>query len=257
MTAVFTILASLIVITPVLTIVDSMFVYGLILANAATATALIAFTFHTGDFRRLVQLTQPIALLLLIPCVWMLIQMMPIPSRSLAHSAWASASGALGKPLVGAISLDIGATLLSLSQYALVLSVTMIATAVALDRHRAEIILLLLTASTIAIAAGLLCVELGYFRAALTDLASLRSEAMNVAAIGAILSATNIIHISERARTLPANRETATAPMDSARIIPIAGLAICLLALVIDADAMMLFATACGVGVLVSIVAIR
>ncbi len=53
MTAVFTIFVSLIVITPVLTIVDSTFVDGLILANAATATALIALTFHAGDFRRL------------------------------------------------------------------------------------------------------------------------------------------------------------------------------------------------------------
>ncbi|WP_424627928.1 O-antigen ligase family protein [Bradyrhizobium sp. SYSU BS000235] len=257
MTAVFTILASLIVITPVLTIIDSMFVYGLILANAATATALIALTFHAGDLRRLAQLVEPIAPLLLIPCAWMLVQIMPIPSRSLAHSAWASASGALGKPLVGAISLDIGTTLLSLSQYALVLSVAMIATAVALDRHRAEVILLLLTASTIAIAAGLLCLDLGYFHTASADLSSLRSQAMNVAAIGTILSATNIIHISERARTHPANRETAANPTNYARIIPIAGLAICLLALMVDADAMMLFATACGLGVLMSVVAIR
>lgn len=244
-------------ITPVLTIIDSVFVYGLILANAATAIALIALTFHAGDFRRLAQLAEPIALLLLIPGFWMLVQIMPIPSRSLAHSAWASASAALDKPLVGAISLDIGTTLLSLAQYFFALSVAIISTAIALDRRRAEITLLLLTASAVVIATGLLCVDLGYFHAALWDLSSLRSQAMNVAVIGAILSTTSLIHISERTRTLPTSRETAPHPTNYATIVSVIGLVICLLALVIDADGMMLFAAACGLAVLMSVMAIR
>jgi hypothetical protein len=256
-TAVFIIFVSLIVITPVLTIIDSMFVYGLILANAATAIVLIALTFHAGDFRRLAQLAESIALVLLIPGFWMLVQIMPIPSQPLAHSAWASASAALGKPLVGAISLDIGTTLLSLAQYFFALSVAIISTAIALDRRRAEITLFLLTACAVAIATGLLCVNLGYFRAALTDLSSLRSQAMNVAVIGAILSTTSIIHISERARTLPASREPAPHPTNYATTVSMVGLAICLLAIMIDADAMVLFAAACGLAVLMSVVAIR
>lgn len=257
MTAVFTIFVSLIVITPVLTIIDSMFVYGLILANAATATALIAVTFHPGDFRRLTQLAAPVAPLLLIPCIWMLIQIMPIPSRSLAHSAWASASGALGRPLVGAISLDIGSTLLSLAQYALALAIAIISVAVSLDRHRAETILLLLTASAVTIATGLLIVDIGYFRASITDISSLRSQAMNVAVIGAILSATSIIQASERPQMPRASRDTARAAAGYPTIIPIAGLVICLLAVLLDADAMMLLAVACGLVVLMSVVAIR
>lgn len=244
-------------ITPVLTIIDSTFVYGLILANAATATALIALTFYAGDFRRLAQLAGPVAAFLLIPCAWMLIQIMPLPGRSLAHSAWATASGALGKPLVGAISLDIGNTLLSLAQYSLVLSVAIISTAVALDRRRAETILLLLTASAVTIATGLLGVDLGYFRTALTDLSPLRSQAVNIAVIGVILSATSIIHASERVQTPPASREPASHPTNYATIISIVGLAISLLAIMIDGDPMMLFAAACGLAVLMSVVAIR
>lgn len=234
-----------------------MFVYGLILASAATATAFIALTSHPGDFRRLAQLAGPVAPVLLIPCLWMLIQIMPIPSRSLAHSAWASASAALGKPLVGAISLDIGATLLSLAQYSLALSVAAISTAVALDRHRAEIILLLLTASAVTIATGLLIVDLGHFRTSVTDISVLRSQAVNIAVIGAILSATSIIHISERPQTPPVSRDIARHPTNYETIISIVGLAICLLAIMIDADAMMLFAAACGLAVLMSVVAIR
>jgi hypothetical protein len=256
-TAVFTIFVSLIVITPVLTILDSPFVYGLLLANAATATALIALAFHPGDLRRLSQLAQPIAPLLLIPCAWMLIQIVPIPGRSLSHSAWASASGALGKPIVGAISLDIGITLLSLAHYSLALSVATVSTAVALDRHRAETILFLLTASAVTIAAGLLIVDLGYFRASTTDVSSLRSQATNIAVIGAILSATSIIRVSERPQTHPANRKMMGQPTNYETVISIGGLAICLLAIMIDADAMMLFATACGLAVLMSVVAIR
>lgn len=257
MTAVFTILVSLIVVTPVLTIIDSTFVYGLILANTATATALIALTFHAGDFRRLAQLANSVAPLLLIPCVWMLVQIMPIPGRSLAHSAWATASGALGKPLVGAISLDIGNTLLSLAQYSMVLSVAIIATAVALDRRRAEIILLLVTAAAVTTAAGLLSADLGYFRTTLTDFSPLRAQAVNIAVIGTILSATSIIHASEHVQPPLAKRETASHRTNYAIIISIAGLAICLLAILIDADAVMLFAAACGLAVLMGVVAIR
>jgi hypothetical protein len=256
-TAVFPILVSLIVITPVLTIIDSMFVYGVILAVAATATALIPLTSHPGDLRRLAQLAGPIAPLFLIPCVWMLIQIMPIPGRSLAHSAWASASGALGTPLVGAISLDIGTTLLSLAQYALPLAVATISTAVTLDRHRAEIILLLLTASAVTIATGLLSVDLGHLRTPATENSFLRSQAINIAVIGAILSATSIIHVSERPQAPPASRKMASHPMNYETMISIVGLAICLLAIMINADAIMLFAVACGLAVLISIVAIR
>ncbi len=104
---------------------------------------------------------------------------------------------------------------------------------------------------------GLLSVDLGYFRAASPDLSSLRSQAMNIALIGAILSATSIIHTFERAQTPPASREMIRRPTNYTTIISIAGLAICLLAIITDADAMMLFAAACGLAVLASVVAIR
>lgn len=257
MTAVFTIFVSLIVITPVLTIVDSTFVDGLILANAATATALIALTFHAGDFRRLSQLAEPVTPLLLVPGLWMLGQITPIPGSALPHSAWASASAALGKPLVGAISLDIGTTLLSLAQYFSVLSVAITSAAIALDRRRAEIILLLLTAATATIATGLLLVNLGYSRTGATDLSPLRAQAMNIAVIGALLSATSIVHFFERSQTRPAIRDPANRPTNYASILSIVGLVICGLAIVIDADAMMLFAAACGLAIFMSVVAIR
>lgn len=257
MTAVFTILVSLIVITPVLTVVDSTFVCGLILANAATATALIALSFHAGEFRRLTQLVEPVAPLLLIPCIWMFVQIVPIPGPWLTHPAWASASTALGKPLIGAISLDIGATLLSLAQYSLIVSVAIISTAVSLDRQRAEIILLLLTASAVTIAAGLVAIDLGYFRVASLDIFSLRSQAINIAVIGAVLSGTSIIHSYENAQIRHPSSEKKRFSPNYPAAISILAFAVCVLAITIAADEVMLFATACGTAALISVVAIR
>ncbi len=257
MTAVFTILVSLIVITPVLTIADNIFAYGLILANAATAIALIALTFHAGEFRRLAQLMEPIAPLLLVPCIWMLVQIVPIPGQWLAHPAWASASAALGKPLTGTISLDVGTPLLSIAQYSLALSVAIISTAVSLDRQRAEITLLLLTAAAVTVTAGLIGVDLGYFRTASLDISSLRSQAINVAVIGTVLSGTSIIRAYESDGVRRTGNGKPNFPQNYATVISISSFAICLLAIVIDADAIMLFAAAAGTATLVSVVAIR
>src|SRR5262245_31239990 len=91
---------------------------GFLLGIAAGAVALIAMTMSADEFRRLATLWKPIAPIALVPCIWMLIQIVPVPGR-FAHPAWMSASVALGKPLAGAITLDIGETLLGFARYCL------------------------------------------------------------------------------------------------------------------------------------------
>ena len=124
-TAVFTILVLLIAVTPVLTIAGGVVAEGLLLAVAAIAIALLVLTASARELRRLATLLAPVAPVALIPCIWMLAQFVPVPAW-LAHPAWASAAAALDRPLLGAISLDIGATLLSLGRYCLVLAIVIV-----------------------------------------------------------------------------------------------------------------------------------
>lgn len=257
MTAVFAILVSLIVVTPALTIIDGTFAEGFILAIAATAIALVALTLHTGELRRLAQLVKPIAIIVFVPCIWMLIQIVPVPGRWPAHPAWMSASAALGKPLMGSISLDIGATWLSLARYVLVVAIAIVTTVVTLDRQRAEAILLLLTAAAVLVAAGLIVSDLGYLGFAQFDLSAPRGQALNIAVIGLILSCATAIRTYENHEM----RRARSGKSDTSPIIAIAvsivALTICLSAIVADADAVLLLAAVFGVSILISVAAIR
>ncbi|MDB5635073.1 MAG: hypothetical protein JWR49_3928, partial [Tardiphaga sp.] len=161
-TAAFILLGSLIAITPILVIVGGALVDGCLLVVTSTMVALVALTMHPGELRRFTELVKPVAIVLAIPCIWMLIQIVPLPSRSLINPAWLSTSIALGKPVIGTISLDIGATLLSLARYCFIATIAIVTTAVALDRQRADNILSMLTAVTTCIAAALIPLQLGY-----------------------------------------------------------------------------------------------
>src|SRR3977135_907998 len=92
----------------------------------------------------------------------MFVRALPFSLRSLATPIWVSASTALDKPFVGAISLDIGATLLSLARYCAGLAAAFVTAAVTLDKQRAESVLSLLTAIAALIAAALIGFDLGY-----------------------------------------------------------------------------------------------
>lgn len=255
MTAVFTVLVSLIVVTAVLAIIGSLFMEGLVLAIAATATALVALTLDADKFHRLATLLNPIAPVLLIPCIWMLFQIVPVSDHWLAHPAWASASAALGKPSMGAISLDIGATLLCLARYSLILAVGIMTATVALDRQRAEAVLFLLTATAVAIAAGL--IGSSYLRAAGFDLYAQRAQMADIAAIGMILSCATAIHAYENHEIQRARSRKSGSQPPYAVSFSLAGFAVCLLAVMTDADAILLLAASCGIGILLSVAAIR
>lgn len=252
--AVFTILISLIVITPGLAIAGSLLLEGFVLAIAAIAIALIALTLHMGDAHRLTALLKPIVPVLLLPCVWMLLQIVPAGNNWLAHPAWMSASAALGKPLLGTISVDIGATLLCVARYSLLLAIGIATAATALDRQRAEIILYVLTAAAALIATAL--IGLNYFRA--TDLSVLaqRPQMTNIAAIGVILSFATVIQAYENQHMRARSRKSSGPPAFAIAFFLIT-FAICLLAIMTAPDATLLLAAACGSAILISVTAIR
>jgi len=146
MIAAFIILTSLIALLPALMMVDGILASGVVSAIVAIAMVTVALAPNTSELNRFSRLLGPTAFTaLFVPCSWMLLQVLPISIRSLANPVWVSASTALETPFVGAMSLDIGATLLSLARYSAILAAAFVTATVTLNRQRAENVLSLLT----------------------------------------------------------------------------------------------------------------
>jgi hypothetical protein len=258
MIAAFIILTSLLALLPTLMMVDGIFANGVVSATVAIAMVTVALTLHTSDLNRFSRLLGPTGFIVLfIPCLWMLLQVLPIPSRSLANPVWVSASTALDKPFVGAISLDIGATLLSLDRYCASLATAFVTATVTLNKQRADSVLSLLTAVAALIAVGLIGLDLGYLRFPGFEHLGERAEAMNIAVIGFILSCATTIRANEHLDTPTTLHRKSRMTAIVAASASTAALLICLSAILISADAVLLFASLFGTGILISVSSIR
>jgi hypothetical protein len=254
MTVAFIILCSLLALLPSLMLVDGIAANGLVSAIGASGIVAVAFTLHTNDLNRFSRLLGPTAFIaLFIPCLWMLLQVLPIPTQSLANPIWISTSAALGKPFVGAISVDIGATLLSLARYSASLAAALVTAAVTLNKQRAESVLSLLTAIAALIAVGLIGFDLDYLRLPGFD----RAAALNIAVIGVTLSCATTIRTYEYLDTPSARHRNSRMKAKVAASMSIVALFTCLSAILVSADAVLLLAALFGAGILISVSAIR
>ena len=252
----FIILTSLIALLPALMMVDGVLASGVVSAIVAIAMVTVALAPNTGELDRFSRLLGPTAFIaLFIPCSWMLLQVLPISIRSLANPVWVSASTALDKPFVGAMSLDIGATLLSLDRYCAVLAAAFVTATITLNRQRAENVLSLLTGTAALIAAGLIGYDLGYLRLPGYEHLGERADAMNIAVIGFILSCATTIRTYEHLVSTQHRKSRMMAMV--AASASIAAIFICLSAILISSDSVSFLAALFGTGVLTAVLAIH
>ena len=181
-------LASLVVLFSAFETLDGVWGIGAASAILAAALMVTAIALPATNLSRFVRLLRPILVVVLAaPVLWMLGQVIPLPAHALANPIWASASGALNQRLSGVISIDIGATLLSLAQYSAVLAAALVTTALVLDRQRAAQILYILL-----VAATLVAVRQVALEVASVDGLSLagegRAQASVIAVIGTLLA---------------------------------------------------------------------
>jgi hypothetical protein len=256
MIAAFIILTSLIALLPAMMMIDGILANGVVSAIVAVAMVTVVLTLHTSDLNRFSRLLGPSAFIVLfIPCLWMLLQVLPIPTRSLANPVWVSAATALDKPFAGAISLDISATLLSLARYCAILAAAFVTATVTLNKHRAESVLYLLMGIAALIAAELIGYDLGYLRLPGYEHLGERADAMNIAVIGLILSCATMIHAHEHLDNTRHRKSRKTLIVGaSASIAP---LFVCLSAILISADPVLFLAVLFGIGILIAVLAIR
>lgn len=244
----------LLALLPMLTMMAGTLASGLALAIIAIATVTTAFALNDNYLNRFSRLLGPTAFAaVFIPGVWMLLQVLPMPARSLANPIWTSASAALGKPFAGSVSLDTGATLLALADYCACLAVAFVTAAVTLDQPRAESLLSLLTTIATLIAAELIGFDLGYLR--FSDFA--RLDATVVAVIGFVLSCATLIRRYEQLAGSRNRRGSARVTTKVTVSASVVALLICLAAILISATTVLLFAALFGSGILVSAWAIR
>jgi hypothetical protein len=250
-------LVSLIAVTPEILVIDNTIIDGFSLAIVAIGIAIVSLSMRTGEAGRIFELLRPVTVAALIPTVWMLIQIVPLSTFGLAHPVWTSAAAALEQPIAGSISIDLGATLLSLSRYLCFSGIVILSTSVTLERRRAALILPLLTAVTALIAAELMSYDLGWGRSFLSEFgdAVKHAEALDSSVLGLVLSASSALRALEWYEMRRTNRTSIKLAL--ALLTCAVAFAICLGAVVLNWDRILFFGAAYGLGTLTSVAAIR
>ena len=194
-------LAILIMAALPIVVLDGRPIQGLIALVSALALASVAHSLRPGEGAFLRKILRPFVVIAAVPFVWMVFQTLPMP-RPLAHPIWESAAGAIGERFSGSISIDTGATLVACSRYLTFIAITVLATAVGLDRRRAQRLLFILAGVSVVI--GLIAaVETiwGFELPAITSRLSAISGAIDSTAVGIILAATSAVCAFERSET--------------------------------------------------------
>jgi hypothetical protein len=173
------------------------------LVTGAAGVAVVSCTMRPGEAIFFVSFARPAALLAAVPALWMLIQV--VPMGLFAHPIWASAQAALGHPILGSISIDVGAGALALGRYLTIVAIGFWTAAAAIDRQRAEHILFALVAATGLIALIMTAAKLfgfGDFRSAAGPALMQATDSM---VIGVIVAGAAMVRTLERYETRRAN----------------------------------------------------
>jgi hypothetical protein len=145
-------LLALIVLTPVMVFLDFPVIQDAFGVLATGLMVFVAFSLRRADAAHLMAECRAPLVAAVIVLLWILIQLLPLPSGGLSAGTWDSAGSALGVSLWSKITVDPGATLVAFCRLLAFIAITFLAAAVALDRVRAETMLSVLAAACVAMA---------------------------------------------------------------------------------------------------------
>jgi len=229
---------------PAILLWDGLIIQGLVAGVVATVLMITARRLRPNETDFFISIIRPLAAVAAVPALWMVIQLLPL--RPLAHPVWDSAAAAFGYPLGGAISIDLGLSIIALGKYICVTAVVLVAAAVAVDRQRAEWLLVAVTIATALIALIVVAYDL-VPRLRLPRFAI--AQGIDCAAVGTIVAGAAILRTIEPRENRHASA-SALYLFQSTMASSIA-LAICWLALLIDRTRAVSGAAACGLAILV------
>jgi hypothetical protein len=250
------ILVILICASPVVLLFDGTIVHGIVAGVTAVGIAVVARTLRPGEAGFFLSFARSAALIAAVPALWMMIQLLPI--QALAHPIWRSAEAAIGYPVTGAISIDIGVSVMALGQYLTVVAVAFWSAAVAVDRQRAEWIIFSLMAGTALI--GLVMMANTLFGPTLpnpSDAMFDRQQAIDCVALGVIIATAAGVRTLERYETRHASPNRSVLFLLRTFVACIAAFTICAAALLLDARDATLIAASLGVIAFAAVFCIR
>ena len=210
-----------------------------------------------ADLQSSITIFKPLAAMASLPAVWMLLQIVPLPLGTIENPIWRSAAAALGEPLSGHISIDLGFTLRELFGYLSLLSLTFLTAILTRNRDRAETVLFALCTITTFSALELIL---------LRDVAGFNSDnapsnfadpLVALAAFGMILNVAFIIRTKERHETRAQREARPLRTYLGVMLLGAIGAAVCLIAMTGYATYDVVLATAFGLAVLGLVVLIR
>jgi hypothetical protein len=232
------ILVALICESPAILLWDGPIMRALVMGAVAAAMMITARALRPDETKFFVSIIRPLATIAAVPTLWMLVQVLPL--GTLVNPMWKSAETALGHPLVGTISIDLGASVLALSQYLCTIAVVFLSAAVAVDRLRAEWLLFALSGACALI--GLIVLLHVSFPSGSGLPPFDPAPAINCAAIGTIIASAAGIRAIERYET----RRLSLPVLLRTSIASTVALAICIVALLLGGTFQVLIAAACG-----------
>ena len=231
-------------------------------ADSSVLTLLLPFLAAGGIFavalklppfeaERFGALVRPVAIGAAVPALFMLLQMAPVPA-GLAHPVWASVGTGFSIPVWGSITVDTGATALALLRYLILVGAALLAAAVTINRDRAEILLVALTAAAVAISLVQLAMEsFGALRPATSE------EALDCACLGVTLAAACAVLVFERHETRRAKLGLRDAKFIYPMLASLAALLICASAIGAARSGSLIFAASCGLGMFCAVFLVR
>jgi hypothetical protein len=246
------ILIILICASPAAVFFDGPITHALVAGVVVVGMLTLLGTMRPGETAFFVSIARPVAFVVAVPAVWMLIQVLPL--GVLSNPAWNSAETAVGHPISGAISIDIGASAMALGQYLTLIGIIVLSGSVAVDRRRAEWILFSLMVATAAIA---LIALIGSRLWDLEPTSLIRMQSIDCAAMGVIIAGAAAIRTLERYETRHGNPERSAPVLLGTLATCVAALAICIVALILSANANLLIATGYGVAGVAAVSFIR
>lgn len=248
------ILLMLLCASPVVAIFDGPVMHGVIAAFAAIGLAIVGRMMRPVEMQFFISTAGRAVLIATIPALWMLFQLLPI--RAFAHPIWMSAEAAIGQSLTGAISIDIGAGVLAIGQYLSIVAIGFWSAAVAVDRQRAESILLALVIGTTLCA---LTVPVGMIFGVLDSQAaqSTQMQGLDCAAIGVVIALAALLRAFERHETGHANPGRSLTSLLRSFAASAAALCICAGVLIFAAPHGAMIAAGYGTAIFAGVVGIR
>ena len=226
---------------------------GLVAGGIGVALAIAAITVRPGETEFLVSIIRHLLVFALLPILWIVFQILPL--RIFAHPIWANAEAALGHTIAGTVSVDAGASVLSLGQYIVLAGITLLSAAIAIERGRAEVLLFTLTYAVTMIAA--IALTHAWLLPSLQLSPFLRAQAAVCVAMGTIIASAGCIRTVERYETRAARPRRRGSTLLLTFVGSSTALVICATTLVLDGTRQEQVAAACGVALLVCITIIR